>query len=292
MSIKNIIDQIENTDAAALQQKADRREMLSSFGAKVAMAALPLAIGSLLSGKATAQTNNKALIQSVNLVLEFKYMQYTYYRQANNTIGLIPANDAAGFKAIEAQEKAHIDLLIKLVKTLGGVAFTPKYYTDPTTVAPYVPAAYDFTAAGKYTPFASYTTFLILAQVFEDTAIHALKGQMSVFTTNTDVMVNMFQIQAVEGRQAAYIRLVRRLPPISAPEEPAPWITNNIPPTIALKNYYLTEENVEHNGIIITSLPNIYYADGRMPQASATAAFDEAYDITTSLNLIAPFKKA
>ena len=288
MNFKHILSEIEKSDPEVYEKLSDRRQVLKGFGAKVAMVALPFALGSMFK-KAYGQTS-KPVVDSLNLALEFEYLEYTYYRQGNNTGGLISATDLPGFKAIEAQEKAHIDFLNKTITELGGIPFKPKNYTAPTTVAPYVPAAYDFTKGGTYTPFSDYRTFLILAQIFEDTGLHALQGQMPELLSNNGVLQQAFRLQATEARHAAFVRLVRRLAPINAAETPAPWITNNIPPTIPLQTYYLGEDNVEQNGIVTTTLPNIYYADGVMPKISATAAFDEPFDKTKVLSLIAGFK--
>lgn len=288
MNFKHILNEIEKTDPEVYEKLSGRRQVLKNFGSKVALAALPFAIGSMFK-KAYGQTTD-AVVDALNLALEFEYLEYTYYRQANNTGGLIPSTDLPGFKAIEAQEKAHIDFLIDTITTLGGVPFVPKNYTHPTTVAPYVPAAYDFEMGGTYTPFSDYETFLILAQVFEDTGIHALQGQMSTLLSNNAILTQAFQLMEVEGRHAAFVRTVRRLDPINAPETPTPWITNNIPPTIPFQSYYAGEDNVEQYGVVIMNLPNINNPGGKSPQVAATAAFDEPYDRAKVLSLIAPFK--
>ncbi|MBL7692568.1 MAG: ferritin-like domain-containing protein [Flavipsychrobacter sp.] len=289
MNFKNIITEIEKTDPEVYERLSGRREALKNFGSKVALAALPFAIGSMFQ-KAYGKTTD-AVVDALNLALEFEYMEYTYYRQGTNTTGLINPTDLAGFKSMEAQEKAHINFLNTTITALGGIPFKPNNFTAATTVAPYVPAAYDFTMGGVYQPFDDYKTFLLLAQVFEDTGLHAIQGQMQTFLSNNAVLTQAFQLQAAEARHAAFVRHIRRIAPISAPEEPAPWITNNIPPTIPFQSYYLSEDKVEYNGVIALNLPNPYYNNGQTPQVSATAAFDEGYDKTKILSLIKPFKK-
>ncbi len=286
MDFKHIISEIEKNDPEVYERLSTRRDALKGFGQKVALVALPFAIGSLFK-KAYGKTTS-AVTDALNLALEIEYMEYTYYRQGNNTGSLIPAADLPGFKKIEAQEKAHIDFLNKTITALGGIPFKPNNYTAATTVPPYVPAAYDFTAAGTYSPFSDYATFLILAQILEDTGVHALQGQMSILLADNAVLTQAMQMQAVEARHAAYVRTVRRL--AGAPEYPAPWISNNIPPTVALQPYYKDEDNVEHNGIIITTLPNTNYKTGGTPKISATAAFDEPFDRARINTLIKPFK--
>jgi len=288
MNFKNILSEIEKADPEVYERLSGRRQALKSFGSKVAMAALPLAIGSMFN-KAYGKTSD-GVVDALNIALEQEYLEYAFYRHGTNTGALIPAADLAGFQAIEAHEKAHINFLSTAITAMGGVPFTPRHYTDPTTNAPYVPAAYDFTAGGRYGDvFNNYGTFLIIAQLLEDTGIHAYKGQIPAFI-GTAVLTQAFEIQATEARHAAYVRLVRRLNPSLSPEYPAPWITNNIPPTAALQPYYVTEENVQQENVIITTLPDTYNTSGTVPQISATAAFDEAYDITRVGTLMAPFK--
>ena len=94
-------------------------------------------------------------------------------------------------------------------------------------------------------------------------------------------------LQCCEARHAAHVRLVRRFR--NAPEYPAPWITNNIPPTIELQSYYNYEDNVAQSGMDISQLPDKYAAGGLVPKTAATAAFDEAYDIPNTFTLLNPF---
>jgi hypothetical protein len=288
MNFKHILDEIEKSDPEVYERLSGRRQVFKSFGSKVALATLPFALGSVFK-KAYGQTTD-GVVNALNLALEFEYLEYTYYRQGNNTGSLIPVNDLPGFKVIEAQEKAHIDFLNTTITTLGGVPFKPNNFTAATTVAPYVPAAYDFNSGGAYTPFSDYKTFLLLAQVFEDAGLHAIQGQMSALLGNNPILTQAFQLQAVEARHAAFVRHIRRIAPINAPEQPAPWINNNIPPTIPLQSYYNGEDRTEQNGINLSAIQNPYYNNGTMPKISITAAFDEPFDKARVLSFIAPFK--
>ena len=298
MNFKNILREIEKSDPEVYERLSGRRQVLKSFGSKVAVAALPLAIGSLFKKAYGKTADANGVISALNLALEMEYFEYNFYHTANSLPDLIPpssaypsGNDKAGFLAIEAQEKAHILLLNGVITTLGGVPFTPKYYSAAAVNPLYVPSAYDFTAGGLYSAvFNDYPTFLIMAQVFEDTGIHAYQGQIPSLWSNASVLGQAFQIQSTEGRHAAHVRLIRRQAPISAPENPAPWISNNIPPTIALQNYYLGEDNTQQiGGIDISTLKDAYSSTGTVPLLSATAAFDEGMDMPAILSLIQPF---
>jgi len=285
MNFNNILKDIEKADPEVYERLSPRRKVLSSFGTKVALAALPLALGSLFK-KAYGKTTT-AVTDALNFALELEYFEYTFYRTANNTGGLIPAGNLPGFKTIEAHEKAHAAFLANTLTAMGATPFTPNHYSDPTTNGFYVPAAYDFTKSGTYQTFDDYPTFLILASVFEDTGIRAYNGQVPNFV-GSQLFTQVQQILATEGRHAGFIRLIRRLPPISGIEIPAPWINNNIPPILAFQPNYLGENNTVQKDVSITSLEGV---DGNMiPELSATAAFDEPLDKTNVNALLAPYK--
>lgn len=286
MNVKNILSEIEQTDPEIYEQVTGRRDVLKSFGSKVALASLPFAIGSLFSNKAYGKSTD-VISDVFNFALQIKYLQYNFYHMGNNTGALIPVSDLAGFQTIEAQEAAQIGFLKTTVTGLGGVPFTPNHY-NPAALNPlFVPDGYDFTAGGTYSPFDNYKVFLQLAQVFEDCGVHAIKGQMSTVLGNAPALAQVMQLQCAEARHAAHVRVVRRF--IGSPENPAPWITNNIPPTIALQPFYVGEDNTTQNGVNIMNLEDQWDNSGTVPKISATAAFDESMDKPTVLSLLAPF---
>ena len=290
MNFRNILAEIEKTDPEVYERLSGRRHALKSFGSKVAVAALPIALGSLLKKAYGKGTDATAIVNSLNFALELEYFEYNFYHVANNTGGLIPANDLPGFQTIEAHEMDHINFLKSTIISFGGTPYTPRNYNNPVSTNPaYVPSGtYDFTAGSTYHVFEDYNTFLIIAQTFEDTGVRAYAGQLSVFlgSANSTILKQVLEISCVEARHAAHVRYVRRLRGGAAPDYPAPWITNNIPPVVALQANYLGEDNVNQDGIVITSLSGV---SGTIPQASATAAFDEPLDQSTVTNLIAPF---
>ena len=293
MNFKNILNEIEKTDPEVYERLSDRRQVLKSFSSKVAVAALPIALGSMFK-KAYGKTSAASDVVSIlNFALQLEYFEYNFYHKANNTGGLIPAGDKPGFLNIEAHELAHILFLNDVVTTLGGTPYTPPNYISTAIIPQYIPSGtYDFTGHGAYSSvFSTYTTFLTLAQVFEDTGVHAYQGQMPNLA-GSSVLGQAFQIASTEGRHAAHVRRIRREAPISAIEQPAPWITNNIPPlpTAAFQPYYTGEENtMQAGGVDISSLPDSYGTSGTVPVLSATAAFDEGKDMATIVSLIQPF---
>ena len=139
MNFRNILHEIEKADPEVYEKLSGRRQVLKSFGAKVAVAALPVAIGSLFK-KAYGKTTG-VVIDALNFALELEYFEYNYYHIANNTGGLIPATDLPGFQTVELHEQAHVNFLITTVTAAGGTPFLPNHYNPPTTNPLYVPGA-------------------------------------------------------------------------------------------------------------------------------------------------------
>ena len=293
MNFNNILQEIAKTDPEVYEKISGRRHVLRSFGSKVALAALPIALGSMFKkayGKTTA-----TVLDTLQFALQLEYFEFNYYHTANNTGSnstntLVPANDRVGFKLVEDQERAHINFLRTTIDSMGAVPFTPNNYSgNALTGNPYSPASYDFTANGAYNVFANYASFLDLAIAFEDTGIRAYQGQLPNLLDSTDIMTEVLQLSAVEGRHAAFARTVRRYYNGGTPGYNygmKPWITTNFPPTTALQPNYLGEDNTIQKGVDITSLTGY---NGNISAANASEAYDEALDKPTVTQLIAPF---
>ena len=293
MDLKNILQEIEKADPEVYEKLSGRRDILKSFGSKVAVVALPFALGSLFK-KAYGKTTD-TVVATLNFLLELEYLEYNFYHTAmstgsNSTTYLIPQADRAGFQMVEDQERAHINFLRTTLDNMGAVPFTPKNYTgDPVTGNPYSPSAYDFTANGTFPVYTSYASFLQVAEALEDTGIRAYQGQLSNLLANTNgIMTQVMQINSVEARHASFVRLLRRFYNL-APYDQAvkPWITNNIPASIPLQANYLGEDNTIQKGQDITTIEGV---SGNIPMTAATEAFDEPIDKATATSLIARFK--
>ncbi len=290
MNFTNILNDIENADLESNSSATGRRQVLKSFGSKVALAALPLAVGSLFFNKAYGKTTD-TVISILNYALELQFFQYNFYHSAlatgnNTTSTLIPAADRPGFLMVESQELAQLTFLRNTIIGMGGVPFTPNNYpADPATGNPYTPGSYDFTGGNKFQVYISYDAFLQVAQAFEDMVVRANLAVLPSLVANTsDIMTQFMQMNAVQARHSSFVRLVRRFYPDV--DYPKPWVTNNMPPAVALQSFYLGEDNTVQRGIDITSLPGI---TGTLSQTAATEAFDEPMDMTTVRTLIAPF---
>lgn len=289
MSLKQLLNNIADAPTSDFEQSGSRRDAIKNFGTKVAIAALPIAIGSMFK-KSYAQTAAaEPLADILNYVLEFDYLAYNYYRTGNNTGGLIPDTDKPGFLTLENQKRAHILMLTQAVINIEGTPFTPKNY-DPSATNPYyiVSGTYDFTSAGKYAPFASYPTFVSIAEGLEDAFVHGYQGKMPAVLDNPVITELFMRLQSVIGRHASHVRFVRRqLGPVVAPDYPTPWITNNIPPIAAFQPYYNGEETIGQRNIDITALPGV---DGNISATDAASAFDEPFDPKFIAGFLSQFK--
>jgi rubrerythrin len=251
MNIFKIIEDIEKFDPEVYGRLDSRRNAfknLGSIGKKTALAAIPLALGSVFQ-KAYGQ-NSSMILDVLNFALKLEYLERNFYTQGLAANNLITDGAArAAIQKIRDHEAAHVDLLKATIQQLGG---TP--IAEPT---------FNF---GKNFPNwnTDYATFLTLAQAFEDTGVRAYKGQAGNLMSNDTILTVALQIHSVEARHAAHIRRMRGNPG---------WIigngdNSNVP--APAQPVYEGEGNVAQGGINdIKTLGNGYSA------AIATAAFDE-----------------
>lgn len=184
--------------ARTLQSTQDRRAAVSSLGsaavAAMAVASVPVALG-LFARRAWAQGALPQGIRDVlNFALTLEYLEAEFYRLGLAASGLVPAADRAVVAQIAQHENAHVSLLRSV---LGADAVA-----SPT---------FDFTAGGTFGDvFSNYSTFLALAQGFEDTGVRAYKGQAGALISSDTVLTVALQIHSVEARHAAQVRRMRQ----------------------------------------------------------------------------------
>ena len=284
MDLKYIIDEIQKVDPEVYEKLSPRREILKSFGSKVAVAAIPLALGSMFK-KAYGKTTS-VIIDTLNFALELEYLEYNYYHNCNNAATLaIPASDKPAFLTIEQHELAHVNFLRNAIHNAGGTPYTPNHYTgDPVSGNPSVPLAYDFTAGGVFPVYTSYATFLTVAQAFEDTGVRAYKGQAGNLQSDKNTLTAALQIHSVEARHASHIRMIRRKAGVA--DHPKPWISGNTAPATAVQANYNGEENTTQLTVQVTSLPGV---SGNVSTIAATESFDEILDKAAVVALVTPF---
>jgi rubrerythrin len=280
MNIISIIEEIEKIDPDFTDKVNPRRaaiKNITSFGSKVAMAAVPFAFGTMIK-RAVAQTAIPSVVDILNYALTLEYLESGFYNAGVAAPGLIPASDLSYIKDIQDDENKHVTFLTTVIKSVGGTPAT----------APEV----DFTAgngsgngpfkglftAGNYT-----SLFLKVALAFEDTGVRAYKGQAENILGNKSkvaadlyktVLTAALSIHAVEARHASAVRQLLGV---------TPWIKStatlgNDTGVSLVNNNYKGEENVTQGGVNVTTLKSANSSSTSVD--IATAAFDEPLSMT------------
>jgi hypothetical protein len=278
MKFSNILEEIEKVDGDIYERLSPRRKAMKDFfniGSKVALTAMPFAIGSMFN-KAYGQAVPAGVIAVLQYALTLEHFEARFYKDGFAVPGLVPAGDSTAITTIRDSETKHVTFLQQVITQAGATPVAAK-------------ATYDFTAMGTFpTVFTSYATFLAVAQVLEDTGVRAYKGRAGELLGQKVYLTAALGIHAVEARHAAKIRYMRRLnghvPGLK------PYITggNDSGVPAAANNYggAIPESNTNQAGIIITNLPGV---GGNISTNAATEAFDEPLTAAEVLALVAPF---
>ena len=275
MNLFNIFHEIEKADPEFQERISPRRaaiKNMAGFGTKVALSAMPLALGSLFQ-KAYGQAAQPTQVNDIlNFALTLEYLESEFYTKgvAANTSNAAAAGDIAGLTLIRNDEANHV----KFLQTALGTAAKPK-------------PNFDFTAKGSFPdPLnpANYAVFLALAQGFEDTGVRAYKGQAPYLMSNKDVLTAALNIHSVEARHASHLRELRKAKGANVKS----WITGNdlggLP--AAAQPIYNGEELDTQAGVKITGI----MASGVTISASAaTEAFDEPLTYNQVLTIASLF---
>jgi hypothetical protein len=271
MNLQNIIKEIETVDPEFHERISPRREAIKSltgFGKKIALGALPLAMGSLFT-KAYGQTQPTAINDILNFALTLEYLEAEFYTRGVTAHGTLLAGTAAigALTTIRNDENNHVTFL----KSVLGAAAVAK-------------PNFDFTAKGTFPdPFlpTNYAVFLALAQAFEDTGVRAYKGQAPFLMSNKTVLGAALNIHSVEARHASHIRQMRKA---NGDTTLKPWITGSSRGSIpaAAQAVYNGEEletqaTVKISGMVVDGIT--------ISSAAATEAFDEPLSYTDALNI-------
>ncbi|MGF7040227.1 ferritin-like domain-containing protein [Mucilaginibacter lappiensis] len=277
MNLLNIIEEIENVDPEVYGKLSQRRDVIkniTSFGSKVAIAALPFAVGTMFKKAYAADSTAPSVIDVLNYALTLEYLESAFYNAGTaKGTALIPAAAATNyFNQVTTDENNHVTFLKSVIGSLGGT--------------PVSPPEIDLTAGNGSGngPFkdvlTNYDTFLAVAQVFEDTGVRAYKGQAGFLLKNQVVLTAALSIHAVEARHASAIRQIRLQ---------KPWIISTASlgndTGLALVNgNYDGEQNITQGGVDVTKLKSV--TGSTTSVAIATAAFDEALSSDQVLALL------
>jgi len=276
MNFFNIISEIEKVDPEFQDRISPRRaaiKNITSFGSKVAVAALPFAVTTLFK-KAYGQTATVGVNDVLNYALKLEYLEAAFYNQGATATALnIPSADKTYLTTAQNHENQHVAFLKGI---LGSAAVNPA-------------AAYDFTAKGTFpTVFTNYDIYLAVAQALEDTGVRAYKGQAPNLLGNQTVLSAALAIHSVEARHASAVRQIRRSRGATTTK---PWISGsatvaNDTGISAVDGNYAGENNVTQGGVDITKLPAV---SGTTSITAAIESFDEPLTMAQVVALVAPF---
>lgn len=279
MNIHQVITEIEKVDPEVFEKMNPRRKVIQQFAklsGKLALTAVPLALGSMFS-KAYGRGTNGTILEVLQYALTLEYLEAEFYTKAVATSGVIPAGPALGaLTTIRDHENQHVAFLKAAITASGG---TP--VAKPT---------FDFSAGngsnnGPFkTVFSDYGLMLAVAQTFEDTGVRAYKGRAAELIANNDVLTAALQIHSAEARHAAHIRYMRRN--LLSNTAIKPWITGKDTGAIgaAVQASYNGEDLAVQAGITITNINGM-----NISVDAATEAFDEPLTEAQVLAIVDPF---
>ena len=290
MNLQNIFSEIEKVDADIYDRIDTRRtamKQFANFTGKAALAAMPLALGSMFK-KAYGQTPTD-VIGTLQFALTLEYLEAKFYQIGVAGPGVIANSGATGLAALQKirdHEVKHVAFLRSVIIALGA---TP--VAEPT---------FDFTAGngsnmGAFLGWeANYDVFLAMAQTFEDTGVRAYKGAVGTLVNNKTVLTAALNIHSVEARHASHIRQMRRERSTAPGAITAayvgsikPWI-NNAESNIGAG--FAAAVQPSYNGEEITVQGPINIATvGGVSTTAASACFDEPLSRAAVLAIVDPF---
>jgi hypothetical protein len=273
MNLFNIIDEIENVDPEIHDRLNPRRaaiKNITSFGSKVAVAAMPFALGTLFK-KAYGAAAPSSVVEVLNFALTLEYLEAEFYNQGT-AANVIPSANRAYLAPITRDENAHVAFLKTVITSLQGTPVSKPNIDlsggNGSGNGPFKAALTDF------------RTFLTVAQVFEDTGVRAYKGQAPNLIGNQVVLTAALSIHAVEARHAAAIRQLRCSLGHSSTTRPYIESTatlGNDTGDARVNGNYAGEENTVQGGVDLTTLTSVRIATG---------AFDEPLEKQAVLDLL------
>jgi len=281
MNINHILNEMNKVDADLYDRIDTRRSALRDFAnmsGKVALAAVPIAFGSLFKKAYAGTTGVADAAEILNYALTLEYLEAEFYSMALLSPNLIPAGAASqAIQTISKHETAHVNFLISAIGAVGG---TP---VDKPT--------FDFSAGngtgeGPFkTVFSDFGLFLSVAQTFEDTGVRAYKGRAAELVGAGAYLTAALQIHSVEARHAAHIRQMRKNYG-SGVGNVKPWITGNMSGinTPLVQPSYNGEDNTTIAGVPIVNINGF-----SISADAASESFDEPLSPADVLAIIDGF---
>jgi rubrerythrin len=289
MNLLGIIEEISKADPEFEDRINPRRaaiKNITSFGSKVAVAALPFAFSTLFK-KAYGQTATPSVNDVLNYALKLEYLEATFYNTGVPATTLaFSALEKSYLTSIQRDENAHVAFL-KSVLGNAAVAQTTQGTNGAYDFTGGYSATAGITGTGPFTTvLTSVDTFLAVAQAFEDTGVRAYKGQAANILGNQTILTAALNIHSVEARHAAALRELRRRRG-GAGASTKPWVSGaNDTGIAAVNGNYAGEDNVTQGGVNITTLPAV---SGNVSTRIATESFDEPLSMTQVVDLVKIF---
>ncbi len=252
-------DKFEKEARDKFLSRKDALGKMSNWSKNLALSAVPLGALAAFSEPAVAQSSGDP-ISSLKLALTLEYLEATFYTRARDT-GVFSKYEAT-YDEITKNEVSHVNFLKETISEAG--------------VNPPNRPEYDFTLGGQYQPFQDLETFLLFAQVFEDTGQRAYKGQATNLI-GTPYLTPALRIHSAETRHVSATRRIRGL---------QGWIPGTQPgiPDV-FKKVYLgdpAEDNVTQLGLDVTTVTDV-------ARTQVTESFDEPLNKSYVLDLVDPF---
>ncbi len=283
MNLNNIFGEIEKVDAEVYDKLDTRRSAMKNFaniGGKLALAAVPLAFGSMFKRAYAGSTSTKdTVVEILNYALTLEYLEAEFYVTGLASPNLVTGVAKGSIETISKHETAHVAFLRAAIVASGG--------------APVAKPTFDFTAGmgsgnGPFADvFTNMDTFLAVAQTFEDTGVRAYKGRAAEIVGGGELLTAALRIHSVEARHAAHIRTLRKVLG-SGVGNVKPWITGNMSniANSAVQPSYNGEELTNQAGIEIVNINGLSISVN-----AATESFDEPLTKAQVLAIVGPFIK-
>lgn len=280
MDFLNILNEIEKVDENVYDRLNPRRAAMKQFfnvGKKVAVASVPLAIGSMFQKAYGQGTASAAVIGVLNYSLALEHFAAAFYSRAVNDAafsqGSFAAADKAAITIIRDHELEHVKFLQDTIRAAGGTPVTA--------------TSYNFTGnSGLSNAFTTYTNFLQLAQGIEDVSLRATKGAAGDLAGQSVYLTAALNIHAVEARHSAKIRMMRMASFLNRYPTLQPWVSLNDETEGRLgADVYDGEQNVTQQGVSVVGIGGI----GAIDAARASEAFDEPLAKSAVADILRPY---
>jgi len=294
MNLLNLIEDIQTADPEFKDRISPRRaaiKNITSFGTKVAAAALPFAFSTLFK-KAYGQTATRSVTDVLNFALTAEIAELGLYNTGLGRAGLIPTQDRPAITLLRDVETKHVTFLkLQLGNNISSTNAALSFAAN-TPDFDYTANKFSTNAATAPFPnvFTNYDVFLAVLNAFEDTGVRAYKGQAPFLLGNATVLTAALNIHSVEARHAAFLRRLRAIRNTSLTIKP--WITGDgaTASGVASPTLAATAAASVYAGEAVTTQAGVNIA-GFVSTSAAQEAFDEPLTTDQVLAILANFRR-